>query len=54
MKEVEENNYDIKIAAARMEQAKAEAVIAGARIYPVVSAGFDGQRQQQAFIGLPF
>lgn len=54
VKEVEENNYDIKIAAARMEQAKAEAVIAGARIYPVVRAGFDGQRQQQSFIGLPF
>ena len=54
VKEVEENNYDIQIAAARMEQAKAEAVIAGARIYPVVRAGFDGQRQQQSFIGLPF
>ena len=54
VKEVEENNYDIKIAAARMEQAKSEAVIAGARVYPVVSAGLDGRRQQQAFIGLPF
>lgn len=54
VKEVEENNYDLKIAAARMEQAKSEAIIAGARIYPVVSTGFDATRQQQAFIGLPF
>ncbi|MGI9243602.1 MAG: efflux transporter outer membrane subunit [Verrucomicrobiales bacterium] len=54
VEEVEENNYDIRIAAARMEQAKAEAIIAGARVYPVVRTGFNGQRQQQSFIGLPF
>ncbi len=48
------NNFDLEVAAARVEQAGADAQIAGARVYPLVSGAFDGRRQKQSFIGFPF
>ena len=53
-KQVEENNYDLRIAASRVAQAASDAKIAGATAYPRAQAGLRGQRQQQAFIGFPF
>ena len=52
--EVVKSNFDLKIAASRVAQAAEDARIAGARIFPIVRAGLDGERRQQAFIGLPF
>jgi multidrug efflux system outer membrane protein len=53
VKEVLANNFDLERAASRVEQAGADAKIAGARMLPVVDVGLDGARQQQAFIGFP-
>lgn len=46
-------NQDLRAAAARVEQAVAQARIAGADLYPQVSAGGRSTRQKQRFIGLP-
>ena len=54
VKEVEENNNDLKIAASRVLQAQADAQIAGALAYPRATTGYNVQRQKQSFIGLPF
>jgi len=51
--EVKANNYDIKVAASRVQQAASDAKIAGALAYPRARAGLNGRRQQQAFIGFP-
>lgn len=48
-----EHNHDLLAAAARVEQAEALARIAGADRKPSVSAGLDGARRRQNFIGLP-
>lgn len=54
VKQVEKNNYDLKIAASRVMQAAGDAKIAGAKAFPRARAGLGGRRQQQAFIGFPF
>jgi NodT family efflux transporter outer membrane factor (OMF) lipoprotein len=46
-------NYDLRIAAARLQSAAAQAKIAGARLYPQASLSFDGARRKQNFIGFP-
>ena len=46
-------NQDLRAAASRVEQAAAQARIAGADLYPQVSAGGRSTRQKQRFIGLP-
>lgn len=48
-----EHNRDLRAASARIAAAVAQARIAGAELYPQVSAGLDGQRTQQVFVGLP-
>lgn len=42
-------NYDLQAAVARLGVAEAEAFIAGADLYPQLSAGFDGSRQKNNF-----
>jgi outer membrane protein TolC len=48
-----EHNYDLKAAAARVEQAEAQAKIAGADLQPQVQADMAGARRKQNFIGFP-
>ena len=48
-----EGNQDLRAAAARVDQAAAQARIAGADLYPQVSAGARSTRQKQRFIGFP-
>jgi len=48
-----DNNRDLAAAAARLEQAAAQARIAGAILKPTVGAGGTGSRTRQNFIGLP-
>ncbi len=47
------SNHDLMAAAARMRAAAAQAKAAGAPLWPQVSGGFSGARQQQVFVGLP-
>ncbi len=47
------SNWDLVGAAARLEAASAEARIAGAELYPQMSAAGNGSRRQQVFVGLP-
>ncbi len=47
-------NPDLLSMAERVEMAAATARIAGAGLYPSLSAGLEGSRQDQAFVGLPF
>ena len=47
-------NYDLKAAAKRLDAAAALARIAGADLYPQVSAGLNGSRQKRNFVGFPF
>lgn len=47
------NNFDIRIAAARLEAAIAQSGIEGAAQYPWLGFGFDAQKAQQNFVGLP-
>lgn len=47
------SNQDMRAAAARVDQAAAEARIAGAGRLPSLSAGASGQRSKQNFIGFP-
>ena len=46
-------NYDLAIAAARLEQASADAKVAAADLYPQVRANLSGARRKQNFIGFP-
>lgn len=48
------NNQDLKAAAARIDQAGAEARIAGAGRLPSLGLGGDARRNKQNFIGFPF
>jgi NodT family efflux transporter outer membrane factor (OMF) lipoprotein len=47
------NNYDIRIAAARLDAAIAQSGIEGAAQYPWLGFNFDAARAKQNFIGLP-
>lgn len=53
VREAIEANNDLRAAAARVERARAQAVIAGADLYPQASTSLDGARRKQNFIGLP-
>ena len=44
--EAQAANHDIRAAAARVEQARANAAIASAGLYPLLSLGFDAQRSK--------
>jgi outer membrane protein TolC len=46
-------NPDLEAAVARLDAAIAQAAIAGADLSPGVGLGFDSQRRQQNFVGLP-
>ena len=48
-----ENNLDLIAAASRVDQALAQAVIAGADLKPAIGAGLNGNRSKQNFVGLP-
>jgi NodT family efflux transporter outer membrane factor (OMF) lipoprotein len=48
-----ENNHDLRVAAARLEQAGADERIAREDLKPAVSAGVSGARRRQNFIGFP-
>jgi multidrug efflux system outer membrane protein len=47
-------NYDLRAAAARVEQAAAQARIAGADLKPTLGMNLSGTRRRQNFAGLPF
>ena len=47
------NNFDIRVAAARLEASVAQSGIEGAAQYPWLGFDFDARRAQQNFIGLP-
>jgi NodT family efflux transporter outer membrane factor (OMF) lipoprotein len=47
------HNYDLQAAAARVEQAAAQAKIAGADLQPRAQVGLAGSRRRQNFIGFP-
>jgi len=47
-------NYDLAAAAARLDQAEAQARIAGADLKPTVGLSVSGSRQKINFFGLPF
>lgn len=47
------NNYDLRATTARLEAARAQARIAGAALYPQLSAGANAGRSRQNFIGFP-
>jgi NodT family efflux transporter outer membrane factor (OMF) lipoprotein len=49
-----EKNYDLKAASVRVEAAAALAKIAGADLYPQVSADLSASRQKRNFVGFPF
>lgn len=46
-------NPDLRVAAARVASAEADARIAGADLYPSASAGFSGSRARQVYVGFP-
>lgn len=48
-----EHNRDLGAAVARMEQALAQARIAGSTLAPALDANASGARRQQVFVGLP-
>lgn len=48
-----QNNHDLRAAAARIDQAVAQATIAGADLKPAVGLNVSGARRKQAFVGLP-
>jgi NodT family efflux transporter outer membrane factor (OMF) lipoprotein len=48
-----EQNYNIKAAIARVDQAAAAARIAGADLLPMASAGFQASRRRQNIFGIP-
>lgn len=47
------NNYDLAVAAARLERAAADARFVAADLYPQVNANLGGSRRKQNFIGFP-
>lgn len=47
------HNFDLKAAALRLEQAHAQAIIAGADRWPQINGGLDGGRRKQNFVGFP-
>ena len=53
VEQAQQHNHDLLAAAARVEQAVAQAKIAGAERKPEVGAGAEAGRQQQVFVGLP-
>ena len=53
VREVWRNNYDMKLAAARIQTAAANAKLAGVDLYPKLDLKGQGSRQSQIFIGLP-
>ncbi|MFH1999921.1 MAG: efflux transporter outer membrane subunit [Planctomycetota bacterium] len=53
VRRVLESNYDLKAASARLSQAVAQAMIAGADLKPTADLGFNASRRRQNFIGLP-
>ena len=48
-----EQNYDLRAAAARLEEAAADSRIAAADLRPTVQVGLNGSRRKQNFIGFP-
>jgi NodT family efflux transporter outer membrane factor (OMF) lipoprotein len=48
-----ERNWDLRAAVARVQQAEAQARIAGADLKPQLGASLDGSRSKRNFIGLP-
>lgn len=48
-----ESNYDLQAAAARLEQAAADARSAAAGLRPTVQASYNGLRRKQNFVGFP-
>ena len=48
-----ERNYDLQVAAARVEAAQAEARIAGADLHPSFALNLNRGRQRQNFVGFP-
>ena len=48
-----EHNYDLKAAGARLAQAQAQARVAGAPLWPQLSATGTGSRRKQNFVGFP-
>lgn len=54
VKEALVSNSDLQIAAERVTRASAAADTAGAAIKPQVSAGLDGAKSKQIFVGFPF
>jgi NodT family efflux transporter outer membrane factor (OMF) lipoprotein len=46
-------NHDLMAAATRVDQAAAQARVAGADLMPTVNVGLNGRRNKQNFIGLP-
>jgi NodT family efflux transporter outer membrane factor (OMF) lipoprotein len=53
VQEALEQNYNVKAAIARVDQAAAAARIAGAELLPTVSAGFQASRRRQNMFGIP-
>ena len=48
-----QQNYDLQAAAARLEQAAADARIAAAALLPALQVGLNGSKRRQNFIGFP-
>ena len=48
-----EHNYDLQAAAARLEQASADARMASADLLPALQVGLNGSKRKQNFIGFP-
>ncbi len=53
IREALENNSTLAVAEGRVDQAAAEARIAGADLYPQINAGVDGSRRRNNLIGIP-
>ena len=49
-----EQNFDLVAAAARLEQAAADARSAAGALQPTVQASYNGSRRKQNFVGFPF
>ena len=54
VEEALQRNLNLSIAAANLEAAAAQAVIAGASLYPQADMSVNGARRKQNFIGMPF
>jgi multidrug efflux system outer membrane protein len=48
------NNYDLRIAVTRVEQARAAAIAARSPLFPQIGYGFDADRGQNTSFGVPF